>query len=98
MAAAGTIQSGVSTKGASMRTPYTTTNPLMPSPTSVSSAAALLPVRSTFVAPGFPDPYSCGSGKPNALLTTTANDTDPIRYAATTSMQAASTGSFGKVE
>jgi len=38
-----------------------------------------LPVRRTFVAPGLPDPYSCGSGKPNARLTTTANDTEPIR-------------------
>jgi len=36
-------------------------------------------VRSTFVAPGFFDPYSCGSGKPNARLTTTANEIEPIR-------------------
>src|SRR5215211_3787779 len=69
--------------------------PLTPSPASVNNAAALLPVRSTFVAPGFPDPYSCGSGKPNALLTTTANDTDPMRYAATTNRKEASTSSFG---
>ena len=57
----------------------TASHPLTPSPTSVSSAAALLPVRSTLVAPGLPEPYSCGSGSAKALLTTTANDTEPSR-------------------
>ena len=34
----------------------TASQPLTPSPTSVSAAAALLPVRSTLVAPGLPEP------------------------------------------
>ena len=34
----------------------TPSQPLTPSPTSVNSAAALLPVRSTLVAPGLPEP------------------------------------------
>src|SRR5215468_9854137 len=34
----------------------TASQPLIPSPASVSTAADLLPVRSTFVAPGLPDP------------------------------------------
>ena len=35
---------------------HTATKPLTPSPSSVSAAAALLPVRSTLVAPGLPEP------------------------------------------
>ncbi len=35
---------------------HTATKPLTPSPSRVSAAAALLPVRSTLVAPGLPEP------------------------------------------
>jgi len=41
-------------------------------------AAALPPVLGR-VAPGFLDPYSCGSGNPKRRLTTTANEIEPIR-------------------
>src|SRR5678815_5341180 len=62
IAAAGTVHHGASTSGATWIAANVATNPLTPSPSSVSSAAGLLPVRSTLVAPGLPEPYSCGSG------------------------------------
>ncbi len=60
-------------------TSQTASQPLNASPTSVRIAAFLLPLRSTLVAPGFFEPYERGSASPIAALTTTANDTDPIR-------------------
>ena len=55
-ATAGTIQSAPPNEGPSVCARKTASQPLAPSPTRVSAAAALWPVRSTFVAPGFPEP------------------------------------------
>lgn len=55
----------------------TATVPLAASPSNVKAAAAFLPLRNTFVAPGFCDPYVRGSGKEKALLINTAKDTEP---------------------
>src|SRR5262245_1553044 len=77
-------KSSMSNRHANRWARNTASQPFAPSPTSVRNAASLLPVRKTFVAPGLREPYERGSGRPNALLTITANDTDPMRYAATT--------------
>ncbi len=45
-----------SMSGASTFATKTANQPFAPSPISVNAAAALLPVRSTLVAPGLPDP------------------------------------------
>jgi hypothetical protein len=38
-----------------------------------------------------PEPYPCGSGRPKAFETTTANEIDPSRYDRRTMASAAST-------
>src|SRR5690606_18735552 len=58
----------------------TATAPLAASPSKVSTAAFLLPERSTLVAPGLPDPKLRGSCRPMRRLTTTANGIEPSRY------------------
>jgi hypothetical protein len=55
-------------------------NPLRPSPSNVKSAASLLPLLITFVAPGFFEPNDLGSGRLNIFELTTANGIDPSRY------------------
>ena len=55
-AAAGTAHSAAPSPGPSCCASQTANQPLAPSPISVTSAAALLPVRSTLVAPGLPEP------------------------------------------
>lgn len=53
--------------------------PLQPSPNIVMIAGALPPIRKTFVAPGFFEPWLRGSGNPHNLQTITALDKEPIR-------------------
>jgi hypothetical protein len=55
-AVAGTTQSAAPTAAPSCCARTTASQPLAPSPISVTSAASLLPVRSTLVAPGLPEP------------------------------------------
>ena len=50
------IMSDSPSDGASQRASSTANTPLPTSPSSVNSAAFLLPVRSTLVAPGLPEP------------------------------------------
>ena len=49
---------------------------------SVSTAGAFFPVRSTFVAPGFFEPYVRGSGRRMSRDTTMPNEIEPRQYAA----------------
>ena len=58
---------------------HTANQPFAQSPASVTIAAALLPLRSTLVAPGFPEPYLRGSSRPNSRLDRIANGTEPMR-------------------
>jgi len=58
---------------------HTASQPFRQSPTSVKTAAPLLPLRSTLVAPGFPEPYLRGSSSPNSLLVTMAKGIEPSR-------------------
>jgi hypothetical protein len=53
--------------------------PLAASPSRVNNAASLLPVRSTLVAPGLPEPKLRGSDRPKAFETITAKGSEPIR-------------------
>jgi hypothetical protein len=53
--------------------------PLAASPIRVSAAAALLPLRSTLVAPGLPEPKLRGSARRKARETITAKGTEPSR-------------------
>lgn len=53
--------------------------PLQPSPNMVMMAGAFPPRRSTFVAPGFLEPWLRGSGKPQSLQTMMALDNEPIK-------------------
>src|ERR1700712_1229947 len=62
----------------------TATAPLSASSSSVRTAATLLPLRSTLVAPGLPEPYDRGSSRRIARDTITAKLSDPSRYASTT--------------
>ncbi len=61
------------------RTSTTGSQPLAASSSKVTTAAALLPERSTLVAPGFLLPKVRGSLRPMARLTITANDSEPSR-------------------
>ena len=61
------------------RTSSTGTRPLQASSSRVTSAAGLLPERSTLVAPGFLLPKVRGSDSPMTRLTITAKASEPTR-------------------
>ena len=54
--------------------------PFRASPNRVKTAADLLPVLKTFVAPGFLEPCFLGSGSLNITELITANGIDPAMY------------------
>src|SRR5437764_1207361 len=58
----------------------TAATPFARSSSSVSAATALLPVRSTFVAPMLPDPIPRMSPSPATRVSTMPNGIDPSRY------------------
>src|SRR5690606_29549435 len=87
--AQGTAASGTRPARAAQAASMTATQPLAASPSSVRTAAVLLPLRRTLVAPGLPEPKLRGSRRPIIRLTSTANDTEPIRYPKARTMMAA---------
>jgi hypothetical protein len=53
--------------------------PFRPSDNKTIAAILLLPNLNTLVAPGLPDPWVLGSGKPAILQTMIALDRDPAK-------------------